>query len=243
VSGSRVNFSKTKVGGLGLSASLLKVFSNTLNCKHMKIPFVYLGMPIGGNPRLKQFWQPMIEKWKGKLISMVGHVCLIKFVLSTLPLYYLSFYKLPKCVSNKLVKIQRNFLWGWGAEDKKIAWVKWRNICKLREAGGLGIRDIQNFNDALLAKWKWRLGTEDKGLRKLILESKYGSWRNLSDPNISRSSSRWWINIHKVSGSTRQGIWFDNNLEWVLGEGKTVKFWEDKWIGEETPKDRVPGLY
>ena len=117
--GLRVNFSKTKFGGLGLDASLLKVFSNTQNCKHMDVPFVYLGMPIGGNPRLKQFWQPMIEnvnsrlaKWKGKLISMAGRVCLIKFVLFSLPLYYLSFYKMPKYVSNKLLKVQRNFLWG-----------------------------------------------------------------------------------------------------------------------------------
>jgi len=110
--GLRVNFSKTKVGGLGLDASMLKVFSNTLNCKHMDIPFVYLGMPIGGNPRLKQFWQPMIENvssrlanWKGKLISMAGRVCLIKSVLSALPLYYMSFYKMPKYVSNKLLKM------------------------------------------------------------------------------------------------------------------------------------------
>jgi len=76
-------------------------------------------MPIGGNPRLKQFWQPMIENvsrrlanWKGKLINMAGRVCLIKYVLSVLPLYYLSFYKIPKYVSNKLLKMQRNFLWG-----------------------------------------------------------------------------------------------------------------------------------
>ena len=55
VSGLRVNFSKTKVGGLGLDATMINEFSSTLNCKHMKIPFEYLGMQIGGNPRLKQF--------------------------------------------------------------------------------------------------------------------------------------------------------------------------------------------
>jgi len=60
----------------------------------MKIPLEYLGMPIGGNSRLKQFWQPMIEKvnsrlsnWKDKLISMADRVCLIKSVLSALQLY------------------------------------------------------------------------------------------------------------------------------------------------------------
>jgi len=157
----RVNFSKTKVGGMGMDTSMLKIFSKTLNCKHMKIPFVYLGMLIEGNPRLKQFWQPMTEKvktrlsnWKGKLIGITGRVCLIKSVLSAFPLYYLSFYKLPRCVSNKLLKIQRNFLWGWGSDDSKIMWVKWENICKSKEEEGLGLRDIQKINGALLAKWK-----------------------------------------------------------------------------------------
>jgi len=174
---------------------------------------------------------------------MAGRVCLIKFVLSALSLYYLSFYKMPKYVSNKLLKMQRNFLWGWSSETKKIAWVKWENICRSKEAGGLGIRNIQNFNDALLAKWKWRLGTEDNGLWKQVLESKYGSWRNLNDPIVLKSASRWWTNIHKVCGGTLQGLWFDNSFEWVLGDGKKVKFWEDKWVGEETLKSKFPRLY
>jgi len=65
-----------------------------------------------------------LSNLKGKLISMVGQVCLIKSVLSTLPLYYLSFFRVPKCVSNELIKIQRSFLWGWGSTDRKIAWVR-----------------------------------------------------------------------------------------------------------------------
>jgi len=47
-SGLRVNFSKTKVGGTGMDTSMLKIFSKTLNCKHMKISFLYLRMLIGG---------------------------------------------------------------------------------------------------------------------------------------------------------------------------------------------------
>jgi len=39
----------------------------------------------------------------------------------------------------------------------------------------LGIRDIGKFSTALLAKWKWRLGVEDYGMWKQVLDSKYGS--------------------------------------------------------------------
>jgi len=126
-SGLRVNFSKTKIRGLGMDATLLTNFSNVLNCKHMKIPFVYLSMPIGGNPRNMQFWQPIVDKirsrltsWKGKLISMAERVCLIKLLISALPLYYLSFFKIPRSVIQELVRLQRNFLCGWGYEVRKI---------------------------------------------------------------------------------------------------------------------------
>jgi len=32
----------------------------------MSIPFTYLGLPIGGNPRKKQLWEPLISKIESK---------------------------------------------------------------------------------------------------------------------------------------------------------------------------------
>ena len=219
-SGVRVNFFKTKMGRVGLETRLLKQFFNILNCKYMKISFMYLEMPIGGNSRRSQFWQPVINKvrnrlssWKGKLIFVVGRVCLIKSVISALLLYYMSFFKMLKSVKKELIKIQRNFLWGWGSEARKIAWVSWENICKPNEMEGLGIRDIGNFNTTLLAKWKWTLGVEDHGVWKQILDSKYGSWRVLNEANTSRTTSKWWKDIQKVCGNTESGHWFDNCID------------------------------
>jgi len=60
-------------------------------------------------------------------------------------------------VVDTIKKIQRKFLWGWGKEGKKIAWVAWEKVCESREAGGLGIKDIRTFNEALLGKWIWRM--------------------------------------------------------------------------------------
>ena len=48
---------------------------------------------------------------------------LIQSVLTSLPIYFLSFSKIPKKVVEKLVSIQR-FLWGGGIDQNKIAWVK-----------------------------------------------------------------------------------------------------------------------
>ena len=61
-----------------------------------------------------------IGRWKGRYISMAGRICLIKSVLSFIPLFYLSLFKIPSKVLMKIVSLQRNFLWGWGADGRKI---------------------------------------------------------------------------------------------------------------------------
>jgi len=45
---------------------------------------------------------------------------LIKSVLSSLPLFYFSLYKMPTMVTKELERLQRDFLWRWGSKGRKI---------------------------------------------------------------------------------------------------------------------------
>jgi len=64
-----------------------------------------------------QFWEPILNKlsarlstWKGRFLSLAGRICLIKSVFTVIPLFYLSFYKAPTAVCEKIVTIQRRFM-------------------------------------------------------------------------------------------------------------------------------------
>ena len=43
------------------------------------------------------------------------------------------------------------------------------------DMGGLGIRNLRRFNQALLEKWLWRLWTEKEHLWRRFIEAKYGN--------------------------------------------------------------------
>ncbi|KAH1266124.1 hypothetical protein GmHk_01G001691 [Glycine max] len=57
------------------------------------------------------------------------------------------------------------------------------------EKAGLGIKDIEAFNLALLGKWKWQLMQENGELWTKVLKSKYGGWRNLKETGNSAKQS------------------------------------------------------
>ena len=51
-----------------------------------------------------------LGRWNDKFVSTAGRICLIKSVLSSLPLFHLSLYRMPIMVTKKIVKLQRKFL-------------------------------------------------------------------------------------------------------------------------------------
>lgn len=51
VSSLKVNFSKISFGAVGVESSEVVKFARLLNCSLLTLPFTYLGMPIGANPR------------------------------------------------------------------------------------------------------------------------------------------------------------------------------------------------
>jgi len=245
-SGLKVNFHKSKLAGIKVERNSLELYARTLNCGVMQIPFKYLGMQVGGNPRRRQFWEPVMDKvearlsaWNGKCLSLAGRVCLVKSVLTSIPLFYLSFFKAPHAVCHKISSIQRGFLWTGGDDQKHISWVSWENVCKPKEEGGLGIKDIRMFNCALLAKWKWRMLSEEKGKWKDILLSKYSP----GTVSNSKTLSWWWKDLSKASEEGEEEGWFPKHVAWKVGSGDKVRFWEDTWVENKRLKTLFPRLF
>ena len=81
--------------------------------------------------------------WKRQYISKGGRLTLIRSTLSNMPIYYMSILRMPRSVRLRLKQIQRDFLWGGGALERKIYLVKWRVVCLDKSKGGLGVKCLR----------------------------------------------------------------------------------------------------
>jgi len=173
VSGLKVNFQKSFLIGVNVLSEFMGMELSFLNCSEATLPFMYLGLPVGANARKLSTWEPVLERlnaWGNKYIGLGGRIVL----LISVPIFYLSFLKMPIKVIKKLVAIQRKFLWGGVGGSNQICCVRWRKVCQPRTKGGLGVRDLKLANVSLLAKWRWRLLDGERSLWKEVLEDKYG---------------------------------------------------------------------
>ncbi|KAL6582888.1 hypothetical protein OROMI_004966 [Orobanche minor] len=135
---------------------------------------------------------------------------------------------------------------GGGESSGKIAWIKWRAVCKSESLGRLGVRDVELFNVALLSKWDRRYLNEKNNLWARVVESRYGVGRvSGSVFEVREGMSRWsgWWRDIVISSFGGEGDWFKRKLERVLGDGMSTDFWFDSWAGEESLKLKFLRLF
>lgn len=86
------------------------------------------------------------------MLSIGGRLTLIKSVLESLGIYYLSIFKFPESVLKSLESLRASFFRGGSRDHKKMAWIKRDNILASYDKGGLNIGSLKAFNLALLQK-------------------------------------------------------------------------------------------
>ena len=138
--------------GINMTKSWLHQAAMVMNCKHNRLPFLYFGLPIGGDPRKLQFWYSLVDcirsrltGWKGKKNSLGTQLILLKSVQSSNPVYFIFFFKSSSGIISFLDSIFLDFFYFrvGGCEDiRKLSCVKWDTLCLHTENEGLGVQRI-----------------------------------------------------------------------------------------------------
>ena len=88
--------------------------------------------------------------WKRQYISKGERLTLIWSTLANLPIYFMFVLTLPRTIKLRLKQIQRDFLWGGGALERKPHLVRWALVCLDNRKGDLGVKCLSSLNKALL---------------------------------------------------------------------------------------------
>ena len=151
----------------------------------------------------------------------------------------MSLFIIPRKVSLRLEKIQRDFLWGGGASQSKPHLVNWSIVCMEKKDGGLGIRNLSRLNKALLEKWCWRFASKQDSLWKQVIVRKFGE----EDGGWCSGDSRESHGVGLWKAIRKGWMEFSKRVAFKVGDGRRVHFWKDRWCGEDSLDEAFPRLY
>ncbi|GKU86149.1 hypothetical protein SLEP1_g712 [Rubroshorea leprosula] len=217
----KVNFFKSALYGINVKSEEISEWAESLNCVEGSIPFKYLGIPVGANLRNLSTWTPVVDCLRRKLSNW-------------------------KCESlsfcGRIVLLNAALSRG----DRKIAWVSWEKVCNSIKDGGLGVKDLDRFNMALLGKWRWRLVVEKEALWNRVVEAKYGIHRrrDWEGREVKMNSSYWWKALWKLDKErgSNEG-WVYKGVVKTVGEGNDTFFWHEKWCGDAPFREKFNRLF
>lgn len=230
-SGLQINLNKSSLFGVRVDKGEVSRLALSLHCADGDLPFTYLGLPIGSNMRRLDSWDVVLDKtskklnsWKARSLSMRGRLTLVKSVLSSLPIYFLSLFRMPVTVVAKLERVRNKFLWGAAEDSRKIIWANAGKSAGKFEAGGLGIGSLKAKNLALLAKWWWRYRVEMGSLWTRVINFIYGTLGGFTDLVQPRHNSPWVSILQAGKEIDESGVQFTKGFTRKVGSGTLTKF-------------------
>ena len=142
----------------------------------------------------------------------------------------MSCYRLPKTTAKKITSTVAQFWWSPRGSTRGMHWKSWDKVCENKNDGGLGFKDITDFNTVMLGKQLWRLIEKPNTLFYRAFKGQY--FRNASplEPICSYSPSYGWRSI--VSARSLVSKWLIKRVR----SWSSISVWNDLWLPTTRPR-------
>ncbi|XP_074346983.1 uncharacterized protein LOC141685796 [Apium graveolens] len=209
----------------GLSPNIHKSNSFLYNCDYdftvwfdsLMIPrgtllVRFLGVPLITSQLCVNDCMPLITKitsrlysWTTLLLSLDGRALLIKYVICAIESFWCNHFLLPGAIHATIQSLLTRFLWCGNINHKGGAKIAWQTVCLPREEGGLGLKNMLEWNKAQLTGHLLKVITNSSTLwaswlRPLDLQ--FVSFHIGNGESISLWFDPWWNNACLASTLT-----------------------------------------
>jgi hypothetical protein len=203
------------------------------------VGFKYLGCFLKPNCYNRADWNWLVRKfekrianWSLRWLSLGGRVTLVKAVLESIPVYWLSLAKIPKSILNIIRRRMFSFMWTGKKLKEGIHLISWENIAKPKKLGGWGIKNIYAFGKSLATKSLWRC-LMVPGLWHEVILRKY--LRKKSVVEWLREGSRKWSGVSNIWRALTSSLTIITDwLVWKPGNGRDIRIGADPLVGSHT---------
>lgn len=229
-SGLDMNPTKSEIFFAGYLESDARALSAYAGINLGSFPTRYLGLPL--NPSRISFatLQPFLERitsklhsWTSKFLSFAGKIRLISSVIYGMVNFWSSVFSLPKHFYAKVDSLCSAFLWKNKIGSASGARVAWKDVCKPKEEGGLGIRLLEDFEIVFRLKHIWNFFAKSGSLWVAWLKGNIFSRKSYWITEVSNRFSKTVNSMLHLKPSIVEFLRCD------VGDGEAASFWYDSW--------------
>ncbi|KAL2903953.1 hypothetical protein RDABS01_002663 [Bienertia sinuspersici] len=237
ISGEMINYKKSHIQfSRNTPPKFIRFMRKPLGVRSQEKMGSYLGCPMDVDGRTTSTFNQIhdrvlqcISSWKYSCLNPAARSILINSVLVALAAHIMSIYLLPHKTLNRISSTILKFYWGGKGQARPIYW-KSRDQLELRkEEGGLGLRNLENLNKALLFRQVWRVSRNHNSLASRVIRRKYGG-----DP---LAIARRGATLRNASWAMRSMVNCAKTLKLgcgiKVGNGRSTLIQEDIWAGKE----------
>ncbi|XP_062103683.1 uncharacterized protein LOC133814782 [Humulus lupulus] len=235
-SGQQVNMAKSSVFfSLNVGDDIKNEICSLLGIQEADDNTFYLGLLtiMGRNKNvvlgfLKEKMQKRITSWDGKLLSRAGKEVLIKNVVQALPTYAMSVFLIPLGTCKEIEGMMAKFWWrSSSTQGNGINWMSWERLARSKDVGGMGFRNLREFNLAMLGKQARRLVVRPDSLVSKVFKARYFPKGEFLEAELGSNPSYIWRSIFETKAIIKKG------LRRRVGTGSTTRICLDPWLPVE----------
>ncbi|XP_048634841.1 uncharacterized protein LOC125608411 [Brassica napus] len=230
LSGLSISIAKSSIFTSGLTEAETESIIAVSGISEGSLPVRYLGLPLNSRKLSMTQCEPMMQQirskisaWTSKYLSFAGRQVLISTVIAGITNFWCGAFVLPKECIHAIDKMCNAFLWKGTLEGRYVARVAWDTVTLPKKQGGLGLRNLEQWNRTCTIKLLW-----------LLLFRTESIWAAWIHDNVIKDESFWHMKPRQNHTWLFKQILQERQtaLQWFQfepGDGTDIKFWKDPW--------------